>query len=134
MRNFRNWYTREPIVIHRWVLQAKYLLFIVLAWRVAASGLTTLEETAGRGYLLVWAVAIILGSTVAFLASLQDKWGVVEKWADIWIAAWLMFVAVSSLMLGREGGFWIVLVVTLLPAGRAIGLFVKAGNDANPTS
>lgn len=120
---------RGPITIPWWVLTAKYVLFVVLAALVAIQGLTALEHGVPRSYTPVWCIALALGAVVAAVASTSEAWETVEKWAGTWVTGWLVVILVNTITAsgGRNAGWFYVLLVTLLPAGRVIHLFGRHG-------
>jgi hypothetical protein len=116
---------REPVTIPRWALTAKYGFFLILAALSFFRGMTTLDLTTPASYLPLWAGAVAVGALVALPASLFAAAEPLEKWAAAWIAGWLSVVAVNSFFINSGSGWLFIVLVTLLPAGRALSLFSK---------
>jgi hypothetical protein len=116
---------REPVTIPRWALTGKYGFFLLLAALSFFRGMTTLDLTTPESYLPLWAGAVGLGAAVAVPSSLSPKTEFVERWAAAWIAGWLSVVAVNSFLINSGSGWLFIVLVTLLPAGRALSLFSK---------
>lgn len=129
----RKWWA-TPLIIPRWTLTVKYVLFAVLGAMVAWAGLPTLGQATSKGYLSIWAALVMISSIVSAAASVTaraEKW---ERWSCTSLVAWLVVylgasftAALNDPTLGRWSGFVIVLIVTLLPATRATSLLLRTG-------
>jgi hypothetical protein len=115
----------SPIVIPRWVLTAKYAIFVILGALTFVRGLVTLDLTTPASYQPFWAGAVALGAVVALVGSIDPRGEKVEQWAAAWIAGWLSFLAVQAFFISTGAGWLFIAMVTLLPVGRAFMLFSR---------
>lgn len=121
----RRLYSRTPILIPRWVLTGTYLSFTVLAALVGLKGLNALDFSRWDGYTPLWCLALVVGSVVAAYASLKPEREKIEKWAAAWVTGWLAVVLVVTFIhaASTSAAWFYMLLVTVLPAGRAVHLF-----------
>lgn len=131
MKRIHEWAT-AILVIPRWLLTVKYALFAVFGVVALIAGAPSLSVTAGAIYAFYWAIALVIAAVVAFIASLYEskRAEAVEKWAAVALVALLsanLAGAISLVGLGdlnRAAFSVLILLVTLLPAARAVALIV----------
>lgn len=120
-----NSWSDRVIILPRWVLQVQYGLFVILAGLTVIRGLVTLDLTTPDTYTPIWSAAVAIGAAVAFVGSLRARWCRAEKWAATWVASWLAVILINSIILGNGAGWLLIVIVTALPAGRAVALFTE---------
>lgn len=120
---------REPVVIPRWLLTAKYLAFLAVGLAVLNTEPATFERVYDTSLTAIWAILLIIASLVSFAGSLRAKWErSLERWGvtAIWVLmAIYAFAPISLLLAGdpdRLAYSSIALLVSLLPFARAVQL------------
>lgn len=129
-RKIKQWH-KDPLVIPRSLLTAKYIGFAVLGFLVLLGGLPTLDLLTFDGYTSVWAGLLLLSSLWGAYYSVhesgekREKTGAVFVWALL--SGWAI-AAVSRAIFGDEeilerlAGAWSVVLISMLPGARAFGL------------
>lgn len=127
-------WSREPIVVPRWMLTLKYFAFAVLGFFSVIGGLPTLNAATFDTFTTFWSALLVISALVAMVASFRHSWEEVEKWAGLVVTSLLTTWAASAIWkaasegdLGRVAGAFGVLVIAMLPAVRVIGLMRGAG-------
>lgn len=127
-------WSREPIHVPRWMLPGKYFAFMILGVLSVIGGISTLELATFDAFTTYWSAMLVLSSAVAMVLSLRAEWESAEKWAVLVIASLLISWATAAIIraategdVGRIAGAFAVLVISLLPATRALGLLRNAG-------
>lgn len=134
-RKIKQWH-KDPLVIPRSLLTAKYVGFAILGFLVLLGGLPTLDLLTFAGYTAVWAALLVLASLWGAYYSLseagekQEKKGAVAVWALL--ATWAIAAIARAVFfepdVDRLSGAWSVVLISMLPGARAFGL-LKRGTD-----
>ena len=131
MKRIHEWAT-AILVIPRWLLTIKYALFALFGIAAIIAGAPSLYATVGALYAFYWAIGLTIASIVACVSSLfeSDRAETVEKWAAVAIVAFLSANVAGAITLvglgeGNRVAFSVLLlIVTLLPAARAVALML----------
>lgn len=123
-----------PIIVPRWMLTAKYALFVALGVVAGIAGIPTLSLTTWEGYTTIWAVLLAVGAAVAAVGSLRVRCEPAEAAGATVVVALLSAYAIGAMVLavgsadsGRAALAIVLLIVTLLPAVRAVPLLLRVG-------
>lgn len=135
MTKRRTLLTREPIILPRETLFAKYLILAAFGVAAFESGVPTLDITTPSGYVPIWAVVITLAAGVSFAACIlgRDK---VEMWATLVLWCSMTAYVCSALALAADGdgdrvAFAVILSsVLILPFARWVWLILNARKRA----
>jgi len=131
-RKIKQWH-KDPLVIPRSLLTAKYVGFAILGFLVLLGGLPTLDLLTFEGYTAVWAgfltLASLWGSYYSFSEAGEKRerlgalavWGLLATWAVLAIGR-ALFVEPD---LDRLSGAWTVVLISMLPGARAFGLLKR---------
>lgn len=133
-RKIKQWH-KDPLVVPRSLLTAKYIGFAVLGLLVLLGGLPTLDLLTFEGYTSVWAGFLILSSLWGAYYSLHEEGEKREKNGAIVVWAMLTTWAIAALGralffepdIDRLSGAWAVVLISMLPGARAFGL-MKGGS------
>lgn len=129
---FKQWH-KDPLVIPRSLLTAKYVGFAILGFLVLLGGLPTLDLLTFDGYTSVWAAFLLLSSLWGAYFSLEEAgekreksgaiivWALLTTWAIAAIARALFFEPDVD----RLSGAWTVALISMLPGARAFGLMKR---------
>lgn len=131
-RKIKQWH-KDPLVVPRWLLTAKYIGFAVLGFLVLLGGLPTLDLLTFEGYTAVWAGALLLSSLWGAYYSLseagekREKNGAIVVWAML--TTWAIAAMARALFfepdIERLSGAWSVVLISMLPGARAFGLMKR---------
>lgn len=129
---FKNWH-KDPLVIPRSLLTAKYAGFAVLGVLVLLGGLPTLDLLTFDGYTAVWSGFLILASLWGGYYSLgeagekREKSGALIVWALLttWAVAAIARALFFEPDIDRLSGAWTVVLISMLPGARAFGLMKR---------
>jgi len=119
------------------MLTTKYIFFAILGLLSVIGGIETLNILTFEGYTTYWSGLLIIAAAIAAIGSKKEEWESVEKWGAVFSASLLGSWSVAALLracgiggeeadFGRAAGAFTVLVITLLPATRAIFLLRRA--------
>lgn len=131
-RKLKQWH-KDPLVIPRSLLTAKYVGFVVLGFLVMLWGVPSLDVLTFDGYTSLWGLLLLISSGWGAFYSLSEsgerseKMGAVVTWALLatWaIAAFIRAVFVEP-NLEALAGAWSVLLISMLPGARAFGLLKR---------
>lgn len=132
-KHLRAW-SREPVVVPRWMLTAKYLAFVILGILSIWSGIPTITIATFDTFTTYMSVGLSVASIIGVVTSFRREWEWVEKWAALCIAAFLATWAVSAIWraaaegdIGRVAGAYAILVTAMAPTARAFGVMTRAG-------
>lgn len=128
---FKQWH-KDPLVVPRSLLTAKYVAFAILGVLVGLGGLPTIDLLTFHGYTALWALAL-LGASVwgaAFSFSeageKREKAGAVGVFVLVFtwalLAMWRALFGPDGVELERIAGSWAVVIVSMFPGARAFGL------------
>lgn len=131
-RKIKQWH-KDPLVIPRSLLTAKYVGFAILGILVLLGGLPTLDLLTFDGYTAVWAGLLTLASMWGTFYSLseagekREKLGAVAVWAllSTWAIAALARAIFVEPDIDRLSGAWTVVLISMLPGARAFGLLKR---------
>lgn len=128
---FKKWH-KDPLIVPRSLLTAKYVAFAILAILVFAWGLPTIDLLTFQGYTALWALGLFGASawgavySVSETGEQREKAGAVGVFALV--GAWAL-LAMGRALFGPEGpeldriaGAWAVVIVSMFPGARAFGL------------
>jgi FtsH-binding integral membrane protein len=133
VRAVREWAT-APIVIPRWMLQLKYVLFSIFGLVSAWLGAPSLDMAAGRGYVTVWGAALTIAGILALVGASADRLEPLER---------LGVILVGGLTSAYTGSVYAIIasdpaqvevraalavamtIVLLLPTVRGAGLIIR---------
>lgn len=129
----KQWH-KDPLVIPRSLLTAKYVGFAILGFLVLLGGLPTLDLFTFEGYTAVWAGAMLLSSLWGAYYSLSEAGEKREKLGAygefILLFTWAIAALLRALFfepdIDRLSGAWSVLLISMLPGVRAFGLMKGA--------
>lgn len=132
-RKIKQWH-KDPLVVPRWLLTAKYIGFAVLGFLVLLGGLPTLDLLTFEGYTAIWSGVLLLASLWGAYYSLSEEGEKREKPGAyavfILMATWAIAAIVRAIFvepdLERLAGAWSVLLISMLPGVRAFGLMKGA--------
>lgn len=131
-RKIKQWH-KDPLVIPRWLLTAKYFSFAVLGLLGFLGGLPTLDLLTFEGYTAGWSLLLIVFSLWGAWHSTSEAGEPKEKWGAVAVFALLFTWAVAAIIraiaegdVGRISGAYTVLVISMLPGVRAWDLLRKA--------
>lgn len=132
-RKIKQWH-KDPLVIPRSLLTAKYVGFAILGVIVLLGGLPTLDLLTFEGYTALWGILLTLASLWGAYFSLsetgekQEKKGALVVWALL--ATWAIAAMARALFIepdiDRLSGAWSVVLISMLPGARAFGLLKGA--------
>lgn len=132
-RKIKQWH-KDPLVIPRSLLTAKYIGFAVLGVIVLLGGLPTLDLLTFEGYTALWGIlltgASLWGSyySLAETGEKQEKKGALVVWALL--STWAIAAMARALFIEpdieRLSGAWSVVLISMLPGARAFGLLKGA--------
>lgn len=133
-RKIKQWH-KDPLVIPRSLLTAKYVGFAILGVLVLLGGLPTLDLLTFEGYTAVWSGFLILASLWGAYYSLSEEGEKREKNGAIVVWAMLTTWAIAALLralffepdVDRLSGAWAVVLISMLPGARAFGI-MKGGS------
>jgi hypothetical protein len=121
---------REPIVIPRWLLTAKYFVFALVGAAVYNTNPPAFNRIYETSLTAVWALALILVAVVALVGSIRSVWEVhAEKWGATLIFVLMAIYAFAPIALVLQGDpdrlaySAIAILVSLLPYARAVQLW-----------
>lgn len=127
-------WSREPIHVPRWMLTAKYFAFMILGILSVIGGISSLELATFDAFTTYWSAGLVVSAAVAMVLSMRKEWEPKEKWAVLIVASLIVSWATAAIWraavegdLGRITGAFGVLVISLLPVTRALGLLRNAG-------
>lgn len=131
-RKIKEWH-KDPLVVPRWLLTAKYIGFAVLGFLVLLGGLPTLDLLTFDGYTAVWSGVLMLASLWGAYYSLSEEGEKREKNGAIVVWAMLTTWAIAALAralffepdVDRLSGAWAVVLISMLPGARAFGLMKR---------
>ncbi|MDN4616398.1 hypothetical protein P5G50_18275 [Leifsonia sp. F6_8S_P_1B] len=132
MRKFITW-GRSPILIPRWVLTLKYVMFVFVGVTVYVASSPSLDITTWEGYTPFWSIALIVASLTCIIGSASPRLEVMERWAVLVLFALLIGYAVAPVQLVLAGdtdrAAYSILAITLslLPGARAAMLIHRTG-------
>lgn len=125
---------KSPILVPRWMLTTKYVFFAVLGLLSAIGGIETLNILTFEGYTTYWSALLVPAAMIAAWGSMSEDRDRVEKWGAVVVTALLGSWSIAAIIravaegdLGRSAGALTVLIMTLLPATRAVWLLRRAG-------
>lgn len=129
----KQWH-KDPLVIPRSLLTAKYVGFAILGFLVLLGGLPTLDHFTFEGYTDVWAGAMLLSSLWGAYYSLSEAGERREKRGAYGVFILLFTWAIAALLralffepdIDRLSEAWSVLLISMLPGVRAFGLMKGA--------
>lgn len=131
-RKIKQWH-KDPLVIPRSLLTAKYVGFVILGFLVLLGGLPTLDLLTFDGYTAVWAALLTVSSawgaaySVSEKGEKREKLGAVAVWALL--ATWAIAAMARAIFvepdLERLSGAWSVVLISMLPGARAFGLLKR---------
>lgn len=128
-----NW-SREPIVVPRWMLTLKYLAFVILGTLSVIGGIPSISEATFTTFTTYWSGGLVVSAAIATVASFRRAWESLEKWSVLLVSGFLLTWVVAAIVraagegdLGRMAGAFSVLVITMLPVARTIDLMGRAG-------
>lgn len=132
-RKIKQWH-KDPLVIPRSLLTAKYVGFAILGVIVLLGGLPTLDLLTFEGYTALWAILLTGASLWGAYFSLseagekKEKSGALVVWALL--ATWAIAAMARALFIepdiDRLSGAWSVVLISMLPGARAFGLLKGA--------
>lgn len=131
-RKIKEWH-KDPLVVPRSLLTAKYIGFAILGFLVLLGGLPTLDLLTFEGYTAVWSGILILASLWGAYYSLEEagekreKNGAIVVWAMLttWAIAALARAVFFEPDVDRLSGAWAVVLISMLPGARAFGLMKR---------
>lgn len=132
-RKIKQWH-KDPLVIPRSLLTAKYVGFAILGVLVLLGGLPTLDLLTFEGYTFLWATLLTGASlwgayySVHETGEKQEKKGALVVWAllSTWAIAALARALFVEPDIDRLSGAWSVVLISMLPGARAFGLLKGA--------
>lgn len=132
-RKIKQWH-KDPLVIPRSLLTAKYVGFAILGVIVLLGGLPTLDLLTFDGYTAIWAGFLTLSSLWGAYYSLAETGEKREKWGAVVVFALLATWALAAIAravfvepdIDRLSGAWSVVLISMLPGARALGLLKGA--------
>lgn len=136
-QKFKKWH-KDPLVVPRSLLIAKYVAFAILGILVFLGGLPTIDLLTFHGYTSLWALALFGAATWGAVYSVSETGEKREKAGAVGVFA-LVFtwaiLAMGRALLGPDGieldriaGAWAVAIVSMFPGARAFGLLRGATN------
>lgn len=127
-------WSKEPIVVPRWMLTVKYLAFAILGALSIYGGIPSLSQATFDTFTVYWGAALVLASASAAVASFRREWEEWEKWTSLILFALLSSWSVAAIWraasegdITRVAGSFAVLIISMLPGTRALGLMRVAG-------
>lgn len=134
-RKIKQWH-KDPLVIPRSLLTAKYIGFAILGVLVLLGGLPTLDLLTFEGYTALWAILLTGASLWGAFYSLnekgekREKLGAVTVWALLatWAIAAIARAVFVEADIDRLSGAWPVVLISMLPGARAFGLLKRGTN------
>jgi hypothetical protein len=132
-RKIKQWH-KDPLVIPRSLLTAKYVGFAILGVLVLLGGLPTLDLLTFEGYTFLWATLLTGASLWGAYYSISETGEKREKWGAVLVFALLATWAIAAIIravfvepdLERLSGAWSVVLISMLPGARAFGLLKGA--------
>lgn len=132
-RKIKQWH-KDPLVIPRSLLTAKYIGFAVLGILVLLGGLPTLDLLTFEGYTALWGILLTGASLWGAYFSLSEEGEQREKTGAYGVFVLLFTWAIAALFralffepdIDRLSGAWSVLLISMLPGVRAFGLMKGA--------
>lgn len=134
-QKFKKWH-KDPLVVPRSLLTAKYIAFAILAILVFLWGLPTIDLLTFHGYTSLWAVALFGASAWGAVYSISESGEKREKAGAVGVAVLVITWAILAMgralfspegpELDRIAGAWAVAIVSMFPGARAIGLMKGA--------
>lgn len=129
---FKQWH-KDPLVIPRSLLTAKYVGFAILGFLVLLGGLPTLDLLTFEGYTSIWAGFLVMASLWGAYYSLseagekREKSGALIVWAllSTWAVAAIARAVFFEPDIDRLSGAWTVVLISMLPWARAFGLLKR---------
>lgn len=132
-RRLEDW-SRDPIHVPRWMLTLKYFAFVILGVLAVIGGIPTLNSLTFDAFTTGWSGGLVIAAAIAAVASFQKHWEGLEKWAALVVTALLVTWAIAAMVravgegdVGRMAGAFSILVMSMLPAVRVLGLMKTAG-------
>lgn len=131
-RKIKQWH-KDPLVIPRSLLTAKYVGFAILGFLVMLWGVPSLDLLTFDGYTALWGFLLMISSTWGAFYSLgekgekSEKMGAVVTWALLatWAIAALTRAIFVEPNLEALAGAWSIVLISMLPGARAFGLLKK---------
>lgn len=132
-RKIKQWH-KDPLVIPRSLLTAKYVGFAILGVIVLLGGLPTLDLLTFDGYTALWALLLTGASVWGAVYSVSEKGEKREKTGAlvVWalLATWALAAMARALFvepdIDRLSGAWSIVLISMLPGARAFGLLKGA--------
>lgn len=132
---FKKWH-KDPLIVPRSLLTAKYAAFAILGILVFLGGIPTIDLLTFQGYTALWALALFGASTWGAVYSVSETGERREKLGAVGVFAlvfsWAL-LAMGRALFGPEGiewdriaGAWAVAIVSMFPGARAFGLLKGA--------
>lgn len=122
---------RQPVTIPRWLLTAKYFVFILVGLAVLNTNPPSFERAYHVPLTSAWAAALVAVSLLAFVGSLREQWEHgLEKWGTTLIFVLMAVYAFALIWAGindpdRLAYSAIAILVSLLPYARAVQLWSR---------
>jgi hypothetical protein len=109
----------EPIVIPRWALVLKYLLFMLAGALTFIIGQPTISLTTFNGYEAIWAGIIALSAFAAAIGALRPKWAALEAAGCGTLLSFMTVLLIGLVHRGAATTALLLLVTYIIPASRA---------------
>lgn len=133
-QKFKKWH-KDPLIVPRSLLTAKYVAFAILGILVFLGGIPTIDLLTFHGYTSLWALALFGAATwgavysVAETGEKREKLGAVAVFALVF--TWALLALGRAIFgddagLERIAGAWAVVIVSMFPGARAFGLLKGA--------
>lgn len=133
MKNkIRKWH-KDPLVIPRSVLTAKYLGFAILGVLGVIGGMPTLDLLTFQGYTVVWSGLLVLSALWGVIYSFEESGEKREKYAAVIVTGLILTWSIAAIYraivegeMGRVSGAFSIFLLCMFPGARALGLLKGA--------
>lgn len=125
---------RDVIVIPRWLLTAKYAVFVLVGVAAFVASSPSAEEVSPNWVPPIWSILLAAASLSAMIGSLSRKTELLEQWSCVAVASLFLFFATAPVIVAilradpdRILYGAIALGFSLLPILRAVQLLSQVG-------
>lgn len=124
------------LAVPRWIVSTLYFLFVALGTAATVIGIPTIDLTTPNGYAAFWGIVVVVTAIVAGLASLRERFEVVERYAAIPLSAflvtytagaWALILTDVGQLFQRGAGAIVLTIMSFIPVVRCIYMLTRIG-------
>jgi hypothetical protein len=134
--DFERWADKH-LAVPRWIISTLYILFVGIGIGSIVLGVPTVEATTPNGYAQsVWGIVVTTTAAICALASLRERFEVIERWPSVILCAFLLLYPIGAFvviaddlakLVERGVGALALTVVVFIPCIRCIFMLARIG-------